>query len=156
MRTTIKVRDLNLRQWDYLTTQVKVDGRDFLLGLPRVCVEFELTPDFQVLHIEMDVAEFVSLTCALQAVKNETVVAEAALTPDAQPDEFQATDQHHAGDLVQFISACTNGQQGAVWTVQSIHADGTADLVMSDSAYTTGQRRFSAHVSKLRRYPWSI
>lgn len=80
MRTRIKVADLNLRQWDHLTTQVPVDGRTFLPGIPRVCVEFELTPDFQVLHIEMDLAEFLTLMLRLESIRNEVIaVAEAAL-----------------------------------------------------------------------------
>lgn len=80
MRTRIKVTDLNLRQWDYLVSQVPVDGRTFLPGIPRVCVEFELTPDFNELHIEMDSAEFLTLMLRLENIRNEVIaVAEAAL-----------------------------------------------------------------------------
>lgn len=85
MRTRIKVADLNLRQWDHLTTEVPVDGREFLPGIPRVCAVFELTPDFSELHIEMDVAEFLTLMLRLENIRNETV-AMAALTPDALPE----------------------------------------------------------------------
>lgn len=93
MHIKIKVKDLNLRQWDYLTTEVPVSGRTFLPGLPRVCVEFELTPDFHSLHIEMDVAEFAGLSTVLEGIKNETAVADiaqAVLTPDALPDHLDS------------------------------------------------------------------
>jgi hypothetical protein len=84
MRARIKVTDLNLRQWDYVTTQIPVDGREFLPGVPRVCVVFELTPDFSELHVEMDVAEFLTTMVRLESIRNEVVaVASAALTPDA-------------------------------------------------------------------------
>lgn len=91
MRTRVKVADLNLRQWDHLTTEVPVNGREFLDGLPRLCVEFELTPDLHQLHIEMDVAEFATLMIRLEGIRNEPAVAEvaqAALTPDALPDHL--------------------------------------------------------------------
>lgn len=83
MHTRVKVKDLNLRQWDHLTTEVPVNGREFLDGLPRLCVEFELTPDFHSLHIEMDVAEFATVMTRLEGIKNEAAVAalaEAALS----------------------------------------------------------------------------
>lgn len=92
MHTRVKVTDLNLRQWDHLTTEVPVNGREFLDGLPRLCVEFELTPDFHQLHIEMDVAEFATLMTKLEGIRNEPAVAEvaqAALTPDALPDYLE-------------------------------------------------------------------
>jgi hypothetical protein len=92
MHTRVKVIDLNLRQWDHLTTEVPVNGREFLDGLPRLCVEFELTPDFSSLHIEMDVAEFATLMTKLEGIRNEPDVAEvaqAALTPDALPDHLE-------------------------------------------------------------------
>lgn len=93
MHTRVKVKDLNLRQWDHLTTEVPVNGREFLEGLPRLCVEFELTADFHSLHIEMDVAEFAGLMTVLEGIKNEAAVADiaqAALTPDALPDYLEA------------------------------------------------------------------
>ena len=90
MRTRVKVADLNLRQWDHLTTEVPVNGREFLDGLPRLCVEFELTPDLHSLHIEMDVAEFATLMTRLHGIRNEAIsLAEAALTPDALPDALE-------------------------------------------------------------------
>lgn len=79
MRT--KVKDLSLIQWDYLTTKVPVNGRTFIPGVPRVCVEFELTADFSSLHIEMDVTELAGLLVTLAAMDLRRV-AEAALTPD--------------------------------------------------------------------------
>jgi hypothetical protein len=89
MRTRIKTTDLNLRQWDYLTTNVPVDGREFLPGLPRVCAVFELAPEISELHIEMDAVELAGLLVVLEGIKNEPAVEEivqAALTPDALPD----------------------------------------------------------------------
>lgn len=88
MRTQIKVGDLNLRQWEHITTQVPVDGRVILEGVPRVCVVFELSPDISELHVEMDVVEFAALVVKLNTIRNEPSVAEvatAALTPDALP-----------------------------------------------------------------------
>jgi hypothetical protein len=92
MHTRVKVTDLNLRQWDHLTTEVPVNGRTFLDEVPRLCVEFELTPDFSSLHIEMDVMEFAALMTRLQTIRNEVAVADvaqAALTPDALPDRLE-------------------------------------------------------------------
>lgn len=93
MRTRIKVMDLSLTQWDYLTTKVPVDGREFLAGIPRACVEFELTPDFNTLHIEMDLVELAGLTVTLAAMDIKDV-ARAALTPDALP-VLPAPDEVH-------------------------------------------------------------
>lgn len=90
MRARIKVTDLNLKQWDYLTTKVPVSGREFLPGLPRVCAVFELAPEISELHIEMDAAELAGLLVVLEGIRNEpdpVLVAQAALTPDALPDE---------------------------------------------------------------------
>jgi hypothetical protein len=92
MHTRVKVRDLNLRQWDHLTTEVPVNGREFLDGLPRLCVEFELAPEVSSLHIEMDVAEFATIMTRIESIRNEPAVAEvaqAALTPDALPDHLE-------------------------------------------------------------------
>jgi hypothetical protein len=86
MRARIKVTELNLRQWDHITTEVPVNGREFLPGLPRVCVVFEVAPEISELHIEMDVVEFASLMTRLSAITNEPDVSElasAVLTPDA-------------------------------------------------------------------------
>jgi hypothetical protein len=78
MRTAIEVKDLNLRQWDYIQTNVPVDGREFLPGLPTACVMFEVSPDLTVLHVEMDLAEFIGLMLTLEAIKNEAAVANLA------------------------------------------------------------------------------
>ena len=89
MRTRIKVTDLNLRQWDHITTTVPVDGRVILEGVPRVCAVFELAPEISEVHVEMDVVEFAALVVKLETIKNEPAVEEivqAALTPDALPD----------------------------------------------------------------------
>jgi hypothetical protein len=79
MRTRIKVADLTLSQWDYLTTQVPVNGRTFLPGMPRACVEFELTPDFSSLHIEMDLVELAGLMVVLAGMDLKRL-AEVALS----------------------------------------------------------------------------
>lgn len=82
MRTAIEVKDLNLRQWDYVQTNVPVGGREFLPGLPTACVVFEVSPDLSALHVEMDLAEFVGLMVTLEAIKNEpdtTALAAEAL-----------------------------------------------------------------------------
>jgi hypothetical protein len=89
MRTEIKVGDLNLRQWGYITENVPVDGRVILEGVPRVCVVFELNEDIQVLHVELDVVEFASILVHVNQIRNEpdvSEIAQAALTPDALPD----------------------------------------------------------------------
>lgn len=89
MRARIKVTDLNLRQWDHITTQVPVNGRTFVEGVPRLCVEFEVAPELSPLHVEMDVMEFAGLMVRLESIKNEPAVeelAQAMLTPDALPD----------------------------------------------------------------------
>lgn len=80
MRTQIEVKDLNLRQWSYITENVPVDGRTFLPGLPTACVVFEVSPDLAALHVEMDLAEFIGLMLVLESIKNEPVVALAAET----------------------------------------------------------------------------
>lgn len=80
MRTQITVTDLNLRQWDHLVTQVPVDGRTFLPGIPVLCVGFKLNPDISELHIQMDAAEFLTLMLRLENIRNEVIaVAHAAL-----------------------------------------------------------------------------
>ena len=91
MRTQIKVTDLNLRQWEYVATKVPVNGREFLGGLPRVCVVFELTEDISEIHIEMDLIELTGLLVVLEGVRNEPAtsqVAAAVLTPDALPEHL--------------------------------------------------------------------
>lgn len=89
MRTRIKITDLNLRQWDHITTTVPVDGRVILEGVPRVCAVFELTPEISEIHVELDVVELAALLVKLNTIRNEPAVEEivqAALTPDALPD----------------------------------------------------------------------
>jgi hypothetical protein len=80
MRTAIEVKDLNLRQWDYIQTKVPVNGREFLPGLPTACVTFEVSPDLAVLHVDMDLAEFIGLMLRLENIRNEPAVAELAET----------------------------------------------------------------------------
>ena len=87
MRTRVKVSDLNLRQWEYLQTNVLVTGREFLDGLPRACVVFELTPDMAELHIEMDLVELAGLMITLNAIKDEVAVADLADETGAHYDD---------------------------------------------------------------------
>lgn len=90
MRTRMKVADLNLRQWDHITTTVPVDGRVILEGVPRVCVVFELAPEISEIHVEMDVVELAALLVKLNTIRNDPdpeLVAQAALTPDVLPDQ---------------------------------------------------------------------
>jgi hypothetical protein len=86
MRTRSKVTDLRLRQWDYVVTQIPVDGREFFPNVPRVCAVFEVAPEISALHVEMDVAEFLTVMLKLEQIKNEpdgSELASAVLTPDA-------------------------------------------------------------------------
>jgi hypothetical protein len=78
MRTAIEVKDLNLRQWDHIQTEVPVSGREFLPGLPTACVVFEVSPDLSALHVEMDLAEFIGLMLRLENIRNEPAVADLA------------------------------------------------------------------------------
>lgn len=74
MRIKTEVTEVNLRQWEYITTQVPVNGREFLSSLPRVCTVF-VSPGAQELHIEMDVTEFLTLALRLENIRNEPAVA---------------------------------------------------------------------------------
>lgn len=81
MRTTITVTGLTMAQWDYVTTEVPVDGRNLSSRtLLRACVVFELAEDAPKLHIEMDVAEFIGLMIRLA-----TLVSIPVLIPDVLP-----------------------------------------------------------------------
>lgn len=80
MRTQIKITELNPRQWEYLTTEVPVNGRTFIDGLPRACVVFE-SPAGQELHVEMDAAEFTTRMIRLDAIRNEAVTL-----PEIEPE----------------------------------------------------------------------
>jgi hypothetical protein len=100
MRTRVEVKDLNLRQWDHITTHVPVDGRVILEGVPRVCAVFELAPEISEIHVEMDVVEFAALVVRLETIRNEpsvTEVARAALTPDRTcPDGIEGCLADHS------------------------------------------------------------
>jgi hypothetical protein len=89
LRTQIKVLDLTPGQQEYIASNVPVNGRKFLLGLPRVCVEFEFSDDYLSLHVEMHVTEFAALVVVLNEMAR---TAEAALSPDALPDHTYAQD----------------------------------------------------------------
>lgn len=94
MHTNITVTDLNSRQWEYLTTEVPVDGRTFLDGLPRLCVEFARTflDSPAQLHIEMDVAEFATRMIRLEGIKNEIPVSLPTLPTADQVRNLSAKD----------------------------------------------------------------
>ncbi len=76
MRTRVKVTDLNLRQWEYLQTNVLVTGREFADVLPRGCVVFEMVPGMAELHVEMDLVELAGLMVTLNGLKDEVAVAD--------------------------------------------------------------------------------
>lgn len=57
MYTNIKVKNLDLAQWDWIQTTLNRTYR-FAPGAPRVCVEFELTGQLDPVHVEMPVREF--------------------------------------------------------------------------------------------------
>jgi hypothetical protein len=78
MHTRIKVKDLNLRQWDWLQENVLVEYQ-FAPFEPRACVEFELTPDLNTRHVEMPIPAFTGLMMVLQSLGLATV-AEAVLS----------------------------------------------------------------------------
>lgn len=78
MRSTIKIKDLSLVQWQYLQHNVPVGGREFLAGLPRVCAVFELTSEVSEFHVEMDMVELTGLLVVLHAMDLKSL-AEVAL-----------------------------------------------------------------------------
>lgn len=77
MRTQIKVEEVNLRQWEYIRTEVPVDGREFLPGESRACVVFicEAANPLvdEELHVEMGMVEFITLMLRLVRIGDETV-----------------------------------------------------------------------------------
>lgn len=84
MQTQIKVTDLNFVQWEHLVDKVPVNGRDFLPGIPRACVLFELNPGVSELHIEMDLVELAGLMVRLASM-GLRAQATAILQPDQGP-----------------------------------------------------------------------
>lgn len=86
MRTRIKVTDLTRGQWDHLQDNLPA-SYDMPEGAVRVCVEFELDPQMNTRHVEMPVRAFMALMTRLQGLQRH---AEAALTPDAFPDDLEA------------------------------------------------------------------
>lgn len=68
MRAEIKVTGLSPGQAEYLRKRVPVTGREFLEGIPRQCVVFELEPGVEF-HIEMDTIEYAGVMSNLEAVK---------------------------------------------------------------------------------------
>jgi hypothetical protein len=94
MHIRVKVKDLSLRQWDWLQDNVQVEY-DFAPFEPRACVEFELTPDLNVRHVEMPVPALAGLLMVLQSL-DPAVTATAALSPDELPDHLEG--QRNAAD----------------------------------------------------------
>ncbi len=72
MRTTIKVTDLDIAQWEYVQTQLERAYR-FAEGTPRVCVEFELSADISPTHVEMPVREFMLFLEELNAQQRHEI-----------------------------------------------------------------------------------
>lgn len=72
MRTKIKVTDLDLSQWDYIQTHLERAYR-FAPGMPRVCVEFELTGQLDPVHVEMPVREFMLFVEELNAQRRHEI-----------------------------------------------------------------------------------
>lgn len=77
MRTQIKVEEVNPRQWEYLRTEVPVDDREFLPGESLACVVFICEACHPMVdeefHVEMGMAEFLTLMLRLIRIGNETV-----------------------------------------------------------------------------------
>lgn len=72
MHTNIKVKNLDLAQWDYIQTQLQRTFR-FADGAPRVCVEFELTGQLDPVHVEMPVREFMLFLEELNAQQRHEI-----------------------------------------------------------------------------------
>jgi hypothetical protein len=90
MRARIKITDLSPEQWEHLTTRVPVGEREFLPGMPRACVEFELTPDLNTLHIEMDTVELAGLMTVLGSMDLKAA-ARAVFGLDELPAKLEET-----------------------------------------------------------------
>lgn len=82
MRAGITITDLSLRQWDYLQSNVERAHR-FQAGEVRTCVEFQLTPDLNSIHVELPIVDLVGLLYVLQAIEMGAQ-AEAILTDAEQ------------------------------------------------------------------------
>ena len=82
MHIKTKVRDLSLRQWDYLQENVEHEHQ-FRDGEVRVCVEFELTPDLHAIHVELPITDLAGMLVVLQAIER-AAQAEAILTDTEQ------------------------------------------------------------------------
>lgn len=85
MHTTVKVKDLTPRQWDFLQENL-LTSYDIAPGVVRVCAEFELT-EMVSRHVEMPIRAFAGLMTRLERHDREQAeLVQAALTPDALPD----------------------------------------------------------------------
>lgn len=101
MRVSVKVEDISPRQWEYLVTEVPVDGRTFYDAVPRLCVEFAQTQDSPVrLHIEMDAAEYALVMIRLERIENEAPIPPDRVRRDCAfcHRERSAKDDNHADD----------------------------------------------------------
>lgn len=109
MHTKIKVKDLSLVQWDWIQTHL-VRDYEFTPETVRVCVEFELTPDFNLTRVELPVRAFMHLMNQLQGIETRARAAEAALAPDALSDHLE--DQRNAADPVRAAERAGEYQTG--------------------------------------------
>lgn len=89
MHVTTKVKDLSIRQWDYLQDNVE-RAHQFRAGEVRVCVMFELTPDLNSIHVELPIVDLAGLLTVLAAIEQDAQ-AEAILT-DAEQIVGRVTD----------------------------------------------------------------
>jgi hypothetical protein len=82
MRTTIRVTELNRRQWSWLQSYLQT-SYEFAPFEPRVCVVFDLSALER--HVEMPLPTFSGLMMVLQSL-GMADTAQAALSPDELPD----------------------------------------------------------------------
>lgn len=86
MRTTIKVEDLSLAQWDWLKDHLP-ESREFGPNTVRMCVEFDLSGRYEIpRHVEMPPREFVVLVNTLAKVERDHLAKLAAEWERVDPD----------------------------------------------------------------------
>lgn len=81
MRTTIKVTELSLAQWDHVQDQLQ-ETYDIPDGAVRVCVEFEVDPELSPRHVEMPVRVFVGFLTRLARIQHHAELAASGTTCD--------------------------------------------------------------------------
>lgn len=112
MRATVEVKDLNPAQNLYVLKNVPVNGREFLPGLPRVCVVFDMGEAIQ-LHVEMDVTELATIMVRLTTI-GLRATAEAALVETTGELEGKPLPWLPSADQVRHLSA-TQAAKLAEW-----------------------------------------